>query len=552
MNNTTRKTRRRRGGLGGVSILDACADPDLFGPWFKQPETWRAWFCFLRALFGLPLDDQERVLFQQHTGRADPPAGGTREAWLVVGRRGGKSMILAVIAVFLAVFVNWRPFLSPGERGTVMIVAADRRQARTIFRYVAALLKIPMLAPLIERETADSLDLNNGVTVEILTANFRTVRGYTLVAALCDELAFWRNEEAANPDDEILAAIRPAQATVPGAMLLCASSPYARRGALWEAYRRNYGKADSNVLVWKAPTLVMNPTVPQSVVNEAIEADPASAAAEYLGEFRSDVETFVSRDIVEAAVVPGRHELPRVDGVRYVGFVDPSGGSADSMALAIAHCESTTGGAARVVVDVVRERKPPFSPDDVTEEFADLLKAYGCGSVYGDRFGGLWPRERFQVHGVDYNVAVKVKSEIYRDLLPMLNSHRVDLPDSPRAVTQFCSLERRTARGGRDSIDHAPGGRDDVANAIAGAIVMALATAAQTIPHVAPVLVAGPPRNAPGGLPVVGTVAAPCPAPSTNVPAHWLAKNQRATEPWRQFISYPGEQQRGGKWWGDV
>jgi hypothetical protein len=264
-------------GQGGISILDACRDPELFAPWFKRPATWRGWFCFLRALFGLPLDLQDLVLFNQYTGRGDVPAGGFREAWLVVGRRGGKSMILAVIAVYLAVFVSWRPFLSPGERGTIMVVAADRRQARTIFRYVTALLKVPMLASLIERETADSIDLNNSVTIEILTANFRTVRGYTLCAALVDEVAFWHSEDSANPDHEILAAIRPAQATVPGAMLLCASSPYARRGALWDAYRKHYGNADSPVLVWKAPTLIMNPTVPRAVINAALEADPASA-----------------------------------------------------------------------------------------------------------------------------------------------------------------------------------------------------------------------------------------------------------------------------------
>jgi hypothetical protein len=29
-------------------------------------------------------------------------------------------------------------------------------------------------------------------------------------------------------------------------------------------------------------------------------------------------------------------------------------------------------------------------------------------------------------------------------------------------------LERRTARGGRDSIDHPPGAHDDLANAVAG------------------------------------------------------------------------------------
>jgi len=59
--------------------------------------------------------------------------------------------------------------------------------------------------------------------------------------------------------------------------------------------------------------------------------------------------------------------------------------------------------------------------------------------------------------------------------LPALNSGRVELLDVPRLVGQLCGLERRTARGGRDTIDHPPGGRDDVANAVAGAVVLATA-----------------------------------------------------------------------------
>src|SRR5688572_21149182 len=86
--------------------------------------------------------------------------------------------------------------------------------------------------------------------------------------------------------------------TIPGAMLLCASSPYARKGALWDAFRWWHGKDDPEALVWKAATRVMNPTVPQSVIDRAIERDPASAAAEYLAEFRSDIESFVSREVV--------------------------------------------------------------------------------------------------------------------------------------------------------------------------------------------------------------------------------------------------------------
>ena len=96
------------------------------------------------------------------------------------------------------------------------------------------------------------------------------------------------------------------------------------------------------------------------------------------------------------------------------------------------------------------------------------------GTVQGGRYGGEWPRERFAAHGVRYEPCEKPKSDLYLNLLPTLNAKRVELLDIPRLVSQLCSLERRAARGGRDSIDHAPGGHDDLANAVAGAAALAL------------------------------------------------------------------------------
>ena len=77
------------------------------------------------------------------------------------------------------------------------------------------------------------------------------------------------------------------------------------------------------------------------------------------------------------------------------------------------------------------------------------------------------------MRGIFYAPAEKTKSELYRDLLPIINSGAVDLIEHDRLMMQLTSLERRTARGGRDSIDHAPGAHDDVANAVAGALVTA-------------------------------------------------------------------------------
>jgi hypothetical protein len=245
---------------------------------------------------------------------------------------------------------------------------------------------------------------------------------------------------------------------------------------LFDAFKRHYGR-DGDVLVWKAPTRVMNSTVPQSVIDAAMEADPLSAASEYLAQWRMDVEAWASRDVVEAAVVPGRHELPRVEGIGYFGFTDPSGGSSDSMTLAICHMQGST-----CVVDLIRERRSPFSPDSVVKEFSDTLKSYGITKIVGDKYAAEWPRERFRLHGITYVVADKAKSELYLHLLPLLNSGRVELLDHARLVNQLIGLERRTSRAGKDTIDHAPGAFDDVANCVAGSAV--IANAAATLPKV--------------------------------------------------------------------
>ena len=117
-----------------------------------------------------------------------------------------------------------------------------------------------------------------------------------------------------------------------------------------------------------------------------------------------------------------------------------------------------------------RDENRTFSPEDVVAEFVASLKSYRVTRVQGDRYAGEWPRERFRENGVGYEPAAKPKSDLYRDLLPAINSRQVELLDDARLVAQILGLERRTARGGRDSIDHAPGAHDDLANAVAGLI----------------------------------------------------------------------------------
>ena len=102
-----------------------------------------------------------------------------------------------------------------------------------------------------------------------------------------------------------------------------------------------------------------------------------------------------------------------------------------------------------------------------------MLKQYRITKIKGDRYSGEWCRESFRRHGISDDPAPSPKSDLYRDLLPLINSGKVRLLNNKRMIAQLVGLERRTSRAGKDSIDHAPGGHDDVCNAVAGALIMA-------------------------------------------------------------------------------
>jgi hypothetical protein len=412
---------------------------------------------------------QEKDIFSTLTGRSTPPSTRAREAWLIKGRRAGGSYIAALIGVYLAAFLDYRSHLSPGERGVVMILATDRRQSGVIFRYVRALLEgVPMLSRLVERMGTESIDLTNSITIEIHTASFRSVRGYTVVAAICDEIAYWRSDESANPDKEILDALRPAMSTIPDALLLCLSSPYARRGVMWDAYDQHFGREDDSVLVFQGDSRTLNPTVPQSVIDDAYRADPAAAAAEYGAQFRSDIEGFLRPEWISAAVADGVQERNPVQGVTYTAFADPSGGASDAFTLAIAHNEGQ-----RLVLDLARSTRPPFDPKFVTAEYSAALKRFGLSSVTGDRYSAEWVVSAFREYGIYYQPSARSKSDIYLEIVPQFATGAIQLLDNHALLNELRQLERRTGQT-KDVIDHPPRGHDDLANAACGALLLAI------------------------------------------------------------------------------
>jgi hypothetical protein len=446
-----------------TTIRAALTDPNLLGT-VLAGDSWLAWRTLLIAAMGEALTEDERTIFAQLTGRAQEPLHRVEELEAVVGRRGGKSRALSTLGAYVGGLCDHRDVLSPGEIGVVLCIAPDQRQAAITLNYAeAAFESSAIMRQIVASRTSDTLQLATGINIEVRAASFRRLRGPTYVAVIADEAAFWQSDEfSANTDAEILNAVRPGLATTRGPLIV-ASSTYAKRGVLWDTHRRHYGPGgDPLIHVAQGTSREFNPSLPQPVVDRALERDRAAASAEYLAQFRADIESFVAYEVVQGCV--GDHaEMAPLSAQRYAAFVDPSGGSADSFTVAVGHRDRD-----RVVIDATREVRPPFSPDAVVDDFAQLLKTYRVSKVSGDRYAGEFPRELFRKRGIAYACAEKPKSDLFRDLLPLLNSGRIVLPKSERLVSQLCGLERRTARSGKDSIDHGPGGHDDLANSVAG------------------------------------------------------------------------------------
>jgi len=450
-----------------MDIIEAIHSEKLFKPCFKGGlESWTAWITLLRALSGLSMDDTDLDLYQRCTGRKTAPDKPVKELWAIVGRRGGKSFVSAIIAVFLALFHDYSKHLGPGERGTIQIIAADRSQAQVILSYIKGILhSTPVFEQYIETELKETVDLTNNITIEVMSCSFRSIRGRTVVCAIFDEMAFWR-VEGASPDKEILSAIRPAMGTIPNSLLICISSPYARSGSVYEHHSDYYGKDDPYILVWQAPTRVMNPTLPQDIIDRETKKDPTAARAEWEAEFRDDISGFLNPEIVRAcSVFTG--DLAPEPGVFYRAFTDPSGGRADAFTLAIGYQDHQTR---KFRTALLKGWKPPFDPETVVNEISEVLGRYRVSSVTGDRYAAAWVSSAFEKCGIEYISSTKNKSEIFLQSEGYFNTHRVEIPDDEQLYTELTNLERRTGRSGRDSVDHPPRGNDDYANAVCGLI----------------------------------------------------------------------------------
>jgi hypothetical protein len=462
-----------------IDIDAALTDNKLLGAALGDPSTWQTWQCVLKAAFCLPLSKQERHVFQVIAGDRKAPAAPVKELWAVAGRQSGKSRIAALISAYLATFVDHRSKLAPGEIGYVLTLSPTLDQSQIIFRYALAFLESsPILRQKIVDANATEIRLENNVVISTHPASFRTVRGRTLLAVVCDESAYWRSDESASPDREVYRAILPSLARTNG-MLIGISSPYRRVGLLYEKHRDHFG-VDGDVLVIQAATPSLNPTINTKMIAQARADDPSSAAAEWDAQFRSDLSQFLADETIDAVVNHSRPaELPPQAGNRYFCFVDASAGRHDHFTMCIGHKDGDA-----FVCDVLRGAKPPFDPASIAAEYASLAKQYKITTVVGDNFSGEWVAAAFKKAGVDYRRSKQPRSILYLESMPAFMRGAVSIPDHSRLLRELRLLERRTSPSGKDTIDHGKNGSDDYANSLCGCIAITLKEPRELLPPI--------------------------------------------------------------------
>ena len=466
-----------------LNVAQCIDDPKLFQPWFDGP-SWNAWRTVLKASAALPLTKAETKLFRQVADRA-PPRKPVRELWCCVGRRGGKDSAISLKAAHHAAFFDAKAAkLRRGERAVVACLACDREQATIVLNYIRSFFTdIPLLKRMVANETQYGLELNNGVDIIVQTNDYRAVRGRSVACAIFDEVAMWRSDTSASPDSEVYNAIKPGTMTLSG-MIIGISSPYKKSGLLYDKWKEHYGN-DGDVLVIRAPSIVMNPTLDAKEIAREIERDPHKGKAEWLAEWRDDLSNFLDRQLIEQAVDRDVLVRPPIPGAKYHAFADPSGGANDAFTLAIAHRENET-----IILDCLVERKPPFNPNEVVAELSKTLRQYGLTSCQGDHYSAGFVTGTFAANSISYFHSYRDRSAIYADTIPLFTAGTVHLLDNNKLVNQLAALERRTTAT-RDKIDHPAHGHDDLCNAACGAMVLA-ADRRNHQPTVAPILITTP------------------------------------------------------------
>lgn len=497
-------------------------------PWFLDFPPTPAQTVALKSVFGQPLDGVEfhRVWMEckDEHGNFDLKDEWMTETQLykymtgtdydvmkikvrnkinfIVGRRGGKTTLAAMLAIFCAIKLNWKPYLHKTPYATVLILSHSKEFSDEVLEIIRGfIMESPILSRLInkrKKNTASTMNLSipflqkdgkveySRVQIKVGAASSKTTRGVAACAVLCDEIAFWNlDENLKESDEKVLKAVRPATKQFGRkSLLIKLSSPGIKQGVIFNEWGKwRDGTLPGSYVCLKASSWVWNTILPKEEFIEEEELDPDGFDSEYRGNFVDSLSNFIQPEFVDLAIMNGVRFNPPEDKrstVSYSAAIDAAyKGDVFTFSL-VGHFEN------RIKQYVVKgfegSRKNPVKAHEVAKFVRTICKEYDVQEVAADQYSFQPLREIFEQYGitlVEHPFTLTFKKQIYFNLKRLIHSQQMDLLDNETLKGELKSLVVEQTPSGQIRIGHPQGGTDDYADATAISAYLAVEKAGQ-------------------------------------------------------------------------
>ena len=417
----------------------------------------------------------------------------------IIGRRGGKSTLSAMLAIYCAIITNWKSYLQKTPFATVLVLSHSKEFSDEILEMLRTFIEAsPVLKRLInikKKNTASTMNLSipfvekgkivySRVQIKVGAASSKTTRGIAACAVICDEIAFWNlDENMKETDEKIMRAVRPATKQFgKKAFLIKLSSPGIKQGVLYNEYLKwGKGQLPQSYAVFKAPSWVWNTILPKEEFVEEWALDADGFDTEYRANFVDSLSNFILPEFIDMAVMKGvQFKTPegKNSQVVYKAAIDAAFKSDVFTFSIVGHFEN------RIKQYVLKgwqgSKKDPVQAKDVAQYVRTVCKEYGIDEVAADQYSFEPLREIFSIYGVsliEKTFTPTFKKQIYFNLKRLIHSQQMDLLDHEQMVKELKELVVEQSGNGMIRISHPSGGHDDFADATAIAAFLAVESA---------------------------------------------------------------------------
>jgi hypothetical protein len=497
-----------------LSLEEAISDPILFkNAWEKLALSQQV---VIKALYGLPLNEHETILFNffQERGECDDLGYPTKvkvqpykpreyeELTLVAGRRFGKtSSIGSFVLAYEAVCGGHREHASQNQDVVFFNISQQLDIAKANMAFVKDFLtSTKFLEEQVQLFGAEKYILKDGSTIAPSSPSIRRQRGLAVPAFLADEVGFWSLDlDAANPDAEVEKSLSPTQLQFPHKKKLWLSTPYVKYGILYDYYmagtagvklgENNPERARFSDMLccWTTTATGGHPNINRKVLEKERSKDIKNFEREYLCRFVDSISGFLNADLVgyafsQAETVAERGNTNNVPGSKakytYIAAIDPAF-RRDNFAFVVVHRDENQ----KVVLDLVKRWSPnPYEkvdPQAVMEQIAAYCANYDIRMVYTDQY-------QFEaLNQIALNVGIGLqpthfdnrgKNRIFGTLEQLINQRKLillddNLNEEAKALRrEMLQLEKKRTDGGRVQISAPEHLNDDLVFSLALAV----------------------------------------------------------------------------------